>query len=335
MSPKFAEIIGCNTQDILEESTSAFRTIHAEDWENFIQANYLANESKTILDWEGRIVVNDEVRWIHIISKPDIQESGEVIWNGLLMDINQMKKTQEEIAHKNEQLLKVISEKDKFFSIIAHDLRNPFNAFLGLTKLMVEDLSDLSRDEIHEFAMAMSVSASNLHKLLENLLEWSRLQRGVTAFDPKPFFVKTQIDEIVKSHLDAAKKKNIQIHIQIPEHIITKADANMFSSTVRNLLNNSIKFTPKGGEIIIQAKEDQNEGMIVVIQDNGIGMKKEIINKLFKIDEHVNRPGTDGEPSTGLGLILCKDFIEKHGGKIWVESEEQKGSSFYFSIPIS
>ena len=107
----------------------------------------------------------------------------------------------------------------------------------------------------------------------------------------------------------------------------------MFSSTVRNLLNNSIKFTPKGGEITIEAKEDEIYGLVVMIKDNGIGMKQETLNKLFKIDEHVNRPGTDGEPSTGLGLILCKDFIEKHHGKIWVESEEQKGSTFYFSIP--
>lgn len=333
VSPKFAEIVGCEIKDILDESTRAFRTIHPDDWSNFIQANHTANENKTILDWEGRILVNDVIRWIHIISKPDIQETGAVIWNGLLIDISEMKKTQEEIANTNQQLLKVISEKDKFFSIIAHDLRNPFNAFLGLTKLMVEDLSDLSREEIHEFAMAMSVSASNLHKLLENLLEWSRLQRGVTAFDPKQFFVKTQIEEIVKLHIEVASKKNIKIKLSIPEDIITRADANMFSSTVRNLLNNSIKFTPKGGEITIEAKEDEIYGLVVMIKDNGIGMKQETLNKLFKIDEHVNRPGTDGEPSTGLGLILCKDFIEKHHGKIWVESEEQKGSTFYFSIP--
>jgi signal transduction histidine kinase len=153
------------------------------------------------------------------------------------------------------------------------------------------------------------------------------------AFDPKPIFVKTRIEETVNPLLDQAAKKKISVSILVPENITVHADINMFSAIVRNILSNAIKFTNIGGAITINAIESTNKMVEIGISDNGIGMKPDLLNKLFKIDEHSNRPGTDGEPSTGLGLILCRDFIEKHKGKIWVESIENSGSTFYFSIP--
>ncbi len=332
VSPKFSEMIALPINEIMQDSKTVVRLIHPDEWNEFLIKNKEALHQKTLLDWEGKIIVNGEVKWMHVISKPEMQIDGEVLWHGLLIDTTETKKIQVEIASKNAQLLKVIAEKDKFFSIIAHDLRNPFSAFMGLTKIMVDDISDLSREEIHEFAEAMSISANNLHNLLENLLEWSRLQRGVLAFDPKPIFVKTRIEETVKTLKDQAAKKKINVSILVPENLTVHADINMFSAIVRNLLSNAIKFTNTNGSIRINALESNNN-ITIFISDDGIGMKPDLINKLFKIDEHSNRPGTDGEPSTGLGLILCKDFIEKHGGKIWAESTENVGSTFYFSIP--
>ena len=333
VSPRLAEIIHEEADLMLEYPMLAFKSIHPEEMEEFLRLNRETQENKSMFDWKGRLLLNDEIKWIHIISKPEIQADGNVLWHGLLIDITKDKKIEEEIASKNTQLLKVISEKDKFFSIIAHDLRNPFSAFMGLTKIMVEDISVLSREEIHEFAEAMSISANNLNNLLENLLEWSRLQRGVTAFDPKAIFVKTRIEETVKTLMDQAAKKKINVSILVPENLTVHADINMFSAIVRNLLSNAIKFTNADGLIKIDATE-LNNYITISISDNGIGMKQDLINKLFKIDEHSNRPGTDGEPSTGLGLILCKDFIEKHKGTIWAESTENVGSTFYFSIPV-
>ncbi|MFY8108408.1 MAG: PAS domain S-box protein, partial [Bacteroidia bacterium] len=327
VSPKLAEIIHEDVQLILENPMIAFKSIHPDEIETFLELNREMQANKSMFDWKGRLLLDGEIRWIHIVSKPEIQLDGDVLWHGLLIDITNDRKIQEEIASKNTQLLKVISEKDKFFSIIAHDLRNPFSAFMGLTKIMVEDISDLSREEIHEFAEAMSISANNLYNLLENLLEWSRLQRGVTAFNPKPIFIKTQIEETVKTLMDQAAKKKINVSILVPQNLTVHADINMFSAIVRNLLSNAIKFTNAEGIIKINATES-NHHITVSISDNGIGMKQDLINKLFKIDEHSNRPGTDGEPSTGLGLILCKDFIEKHKGTIWAESTENVGSTF-------
>jgi PAS domain S-box-containing protein len=333
VSPKLAEIIHEDVNSILENPMLAFKSIHPDEFEIFLKLNRETQANKSMFDWIGRLLLDGEIRWIHIISKPEIQVDGEVLWHGLLIDITNDRKIQEEIAYKNTQLLKVISEKDKFFSIIAHDLRNPFSAFMGLTKIMLDDISVLSREEIHEFAEAMSISANNLHNLLENLLEWSRLQRGVIAFEPKPIFVKTRIEETVNPLLDQASKKKIDVSILVPENITVHADINMFSAIVRNILSNAIKFTNIGGLIKIDATETKDKMIEIAISDNGIGMKADLIDKLFKIDEHNNRPGTDGEPSTGLGLILCKDFVEKHGGKIWAKSIENTGSTFYFSIP--
>lgn len=334
VSPRMADLLNAQVDDILQNPMVAFQPIHPEEWDDFIKQNRETQVNYSILDWQGRIIVNDEIRWIHIVSKPEVQVDGDVLWNGLIIDITHEKIVQEEIALKNTQLLKVISEKDKFFSIIAHDLRNPFNAFLGLTKIMVEDISHLSREEIHEIAEAMSTSANNLHGLLENLLEWSRLQRGITDFNPKRIFAKTQLEESIKANLEQAERKNISVKVNVSSDLNLNADIDMFSSAVRNLFSNAIKFTNFGGTIEIEAKADDKKGVIISVKDSGIGMKPEILNKLFKIDEHVNRPGTDGEPSTGLGLILCKDFVEKHGGDIWAESVENEGSTFYFSIPV-
>jgi len=248
-------------------------------------------------------------------------------------DITEKKDAEERIKFKNEELLNLNAEKDKFFSIVAHDLRSPFNSFLGLTQIMAEDLQSLSMAQIQNIAVSMSKSATNLYALLENLLAWSRLQRGMTSFDPKSFLLMPKISEGIQLVLEMATRKGIETELNFQDDLMVFADQNMLESTLRNVALNAVKFTPKGGKITISGRSVGRNTVEISVRDTGIGMSKDMLAKLFRIDEHTSRTGTEGEPSTGLGLLLSKDFIEKHGGKIWAESEENKGSVFYFTIP--
>jgi PAS domain S-box-containing protein len=248
-------------------------------------------------------------------------------------DITGRKRAEAEIKIKNEELQKTNAEKDKFFSIIAHDLRSPFNAFLGLTQLMEEELPSLSPDEIQNFAASMRKSANMLFHLLENLLEWSRMQRGLLSFKPQAVLLSNEINGCIELVRDAADKKMIAIRQDIPRNLYVNADAQMFESVMRNLLFNAIKFTPKNGEITLAAKIIPDTMVQISVSDTGIGMDQELISKLFLLDEQAQRKGTEGEPSTGLGLIICRDLVEKHGGSVRVESKVGEGSTFHFTIP--
>lgn len=271
------------------------------------------------------------------ISGTPVKDKNGNVWASLVsfMDITERKRIEAEINAKNEELLKTNAEKDKFFSIVAHDLRSPFNSFLGLTRMMDEELPSLSQDEIKIFAGNLRKSANMLYHLLENLLEWSRMQRGLLTFKPQIFNLSHEVTAGIELVRESAEKKMISIRQDIPDNIIAKADTQMFESLVRNLVFNAIKFTPKNGEISIAAKKISDTMLEMSISDTGIGMDQLMVNKLFLLNENIYRRGTEGEPSTGLGLIICKDFVEKHGGKLWVESETGKGSTFYLTIPCA
>jgi len=249
------------------------------------------------------------------------------------VDITELKKAQEEIKLKNEELLKINNEKDKFFSIIAHDLRSPFNSFLGLTQVMAEELPSLTKDEIRKFVVSMRKSATNLFRLLENLLEWSRIQQGLIPFKRDNIQILPIIHESIEMIIESAKIKEIKISYDIPNGLEIFADDNILQTIIRNLVSNAIKFTPKGGQVFISAKSLSDNSVEVSIKDTGIGIDKIMIDNLFRLDVNTSRKGTEGETSTGLGLIICKDFIEKHKGKLRIESEKGKGSTFYFTLP--
>lgn len=249
-----------------------------------------------------------------------------------ILEIKVKEKTQE-LVEKNSELETSNIEKDKFFSIIAHDLRGPFNGFLGLTKLMAEDIDSLSNADVKNIAFSMKKSASNIYNLLENLLQWSRLRNSSISFNPSSFNLITILKENIESCDITANNKEIKLLYDIPESLNVTADPNMFLTILRNLVSNAIKFTPKNGEVKISASKNEHDYIVIEVSDNGIGMSPNTINNLFKIDTSSNRRGTDGEPSTGLGLIICKEFVETHGGALWVESEEGKGSHFYFTLP--
>ncbi len=242
------------------------------------------------------------------------------------------KKAEEEIKLKNELLQAINAEKDKFFSIIAHDLRGPLSAFVSATQIIAEEIQTMSIEDIREITLSMKTSATNIYSLLENLLEWSRLRRGVMDFAPEKFNLKKKVRECVEILSESARKKQIEVAISIPDELETFADNHMFDTVIRNLVSNAIKFTPAGGKVSIVTCVKNSDSVEIRISDSGIGMSAELQSKLFLLNEKTSRKGTEGEPSTGLGLSLCKEFIEKNGGKIWVESEVGKGSTFFFTL---
>ena len=252
-----------------------------------------------------------------------------------MRDISQRRQSEDEINRKKEELTRLNAEKDKFFSILAHDLRTPLNGLLGLTQHLVAEMPTMDKDQTQKIAVMMRKSATKLFTLLENLLEWSLIQRGMIRFKPESFVLVNGIVPIIDFVRDAANKKMIRIGYDIPENLRVTADAHMFTSLMNNLLFNAVKFTPKGGDISIAVKPIPNGWVEISVKDSGIGMNKNILDNLFQLDEQTNRKGTEGEPSSGLGLIISKDFVEKHGGKLWVESEVGKGSTFSFTLPTT
>jgi len=285
---------------------------------------------------------NGQFIWIEVSTQFRFSPSGAIEILGVTRNIEERKITEAEIIQKNEELKKLINEKDKFFSIIAHDLKSPFNSILGFSEMLKDEARDLDIDSIVQYAGIINSSAQHTFELLENLLDWARMQQGRIPFEPQKFL----LNSIVSSEIDGLKnnadQKNIQLINGSQENLIVTADENMISTVVRNLISNAIKFTPKGGEVKVEAKvevkaeaevEVENGQVIISVSDTGIGMTSETIEKLFKIETSFTTRGTENEKGTGLGLLLCKEFIEKHEGKIWVESNEGKGSTFSFSLP--
>lgn len=238
-----------------------------------------------------------------------------------------------EIELKNNTLEELNATKDKFFSIIAHDLKNSFNGILGTSDLLVASSGEYNHEETMTFVDMIHTSAQNAYKLLENLLEWSMSQTGRIDYKPQDIVLKKLVTENENIWGDQAKAKDISVRSEIPEGLIVVADKNMLNTILRNLVTNAIKFTYRGGKVTITAAL-KNNAIEISVSDTGIGMNESTKNKLFRINEKTSMPGTEQETGTGLGLLLCKEFVEKHTGKIWVESEPGKGSDFKFSIPV-
>ena len=237
------------------------------------------------------------------------------------------------LAEDEQNLKKLNATKDKFFSIIAHDLKNPFNVLIGISDLLRNEKRAKNSDDFDVLINGMHQAATSGYELLENLLEWSRTQTGTIKFEPQPFFIHKVFEINKELNLEVAKSKGITINI--PEKkVMVYADFDMVNFIVRNLLNNAIKFSNKNGKIKLLAKKDE-EMLIVTVKDDGIGMTPDMIGNLFKIEKSVQREGTAHEKGTGLGLILCQEFVKKNGGDIWVNSEIDRGSSFHFSLPLS
>lgn len=246
----------------------------------------------------------------------------------------QLKAAHDIVTTQNGQLQELNATKDKFFSIISHDLKGPLNSLTSFSGLLINHTDSLTKEEIQMLAKDLDKSLKNLFALLENLLEWSRSQSGNIDFKSEPFDVVALLRQNQELLTAQAQNKKIAIRLGGDDAITISAHRNSITTVIRNLISNAIKFTPEGGSITLTSSVKE-KSILVSISDNGVGMSKEVIDKLFRIDSKHTTKGTADEKGTGLGLILCKEFIEKNNGRIWVESQIGKGSTFFFELPLT
>jgi PAS domain S-box-containing protein len=250
---------------------------------------------------------------------------------GVSRDITDRKTSEMQLQRYSEELQELNASKDKFFSIIAHDLKTPFNSILGFSEILKDEARNLDIETIEQYAGIINSTSKNTFRLLENLLDWARIQQSQILFRPVPVILNKLVGEVVEMLVENANSKLITIINHIPENLIIMADEDMLKTILRNLLSNALKFTSVNGKVEIKSASAVHS-IEISVEDDGAGIKQEDIGKIFKIGAGFSKRGTGNEKGTGLGLMLCKEFVEKHGGKIWVKSEEGKGSTFTFSI---
>ena len=226
----------------------------------------------------------------------------------LIEEIEERKATEQTLQISQKELKSANASKDKFFSIIAHDLKNPFSAIIGLTSMLVDDYESFSPEEQKDFMMSIKTSAENTFRLLQNLLDWSQTQTGKIVFEPTQFLLMDIVSEIYELVKPSADNKSISMEVDVPGFVQVFADKNMINTVIRNLLLNAIKFTRKGGNVRVFARK-VDDRVEIGVMDNGVGISPAKLEKLFSIDVNIASHGTDGEEGTGLGLILCKEFI--------------------------
>ena len=310
--------------------------VHPDDLDDCFQIYVTSFDKREAFVMEYRLKNKfNEYRWIKDFGRPfyDLDDSF-LGYIGSCYDITNEKIYQLNILDNNQKLEELNATQNKFFSIIAHDLRSPFSGLIGISDIMAKGIESLSLLELKEMAVILNQVSNSTFKLLTDLLEWSRVQIGQMPFNSQNHNIKDIIEKEIELLNRMAQEKKISIDFSKVEDIICVLDSNMFASVVRNLIGNAIKFTYEYGRIEITSLQTESK-VILSVTDNGIGISKENIEKLFKIDSHLTTIGTANEKGTGLGLILCKEYVEKHGGKISVKSELGKGSTFYFTLPIN
>ncbi|MHC1774555.1 MAG: PAS domain S-box protein [Lentimicrobium sp.] len=304
------------------------------DDRNLMMDNYKKrlNGEQVDKSYTFRILCKDgSIRWVEI-SGTRIIWKGEVASLSFINDINEHRLALEALRESEARLSELNATKDKFFSIIAHDLKSPFNNIVALSNLLVEQIQNNEKEGIEEFAGLIQSSSQQAMSLLINLLDWSRSQTGRLVCSPEYVDIVALIQEVMDLMNETARQKSITLLMELPRNLLAYADKTMVSTIVRNLVSNAIKFTNAGGNVTVKAERNQSN-LLISVCDNGVGIKPEAIGKLFRIEESISTKGTGNEKGTGLGLILCKEFVENHGGKIWAESEGGKGSKFSFTIP--
>jgi PAS domain S-box-containing protein len=285
-----------------------------------------AQRDKSLKETKLDIVLDSKTYFFAIQIVPEYISDNEIeTYLIICYDITQLKNTENHLQELN-------ATKDKFFSIIAHDLKNPFNALIGFSELIYKNTEKYSTERIQQLGLRMYTSAKQAFNLLENLLSWSRIQTGNLVPKIQTLHAVDLLTETHQLFLAAADAKNISINLNYREFIYVNADRQMLNTVLRNLITNAIKFTHPNGKIELKL-ETKNQEVLFSISDNGIGIEKGYLDEIFKIENRYSKPGTADEKGTGLGLILAKEFIELHNGKIWVESEINKGTTFYFTLP--
>ncbi len=318
-----------------EPSLSEGIQFYAPEWREQIQkAVSDCIKNGISYDVELEIITANENRiWVRTTGEAIYDESGKIIRiQGSFQDIDERKLAEKALEKSAARLKELIATKDKFFSIIAHDLKGPFNSIIGLSEILNQQIKNHNYAEVGKYVEIIQNSSQQAFELLVNLLEWSKSQTGLMVFSPVEINIIQAIEESINLLREEATQKNIAITMDTPQKLMAKVDPAMLNTILRNLLSNAVKFTRSGGKITVTA-QFKNHLLKLSVTDNGIGISKESRENLFRIDKTCTTRGTENEKGSGLGLILCKEFVEKHGGQIWVESEVGKGSIFSFTIP--
>ena len=264
---------------------------------------------------------NEEIRLAFVQSEIDIKKENLLL-----------KKTLQQLQKENEELVELNRSKNGLLSIISHDLKNPFGALLNMSEFLATETDDMERTEIGEFAQAINFSAKILYKFFNDLLEWSKLQNGIVNVNPITLDVRAVVENIFTLLNITAMSKGVSLVNKIPQETKLNGDLNMVTSIINNLVTNAIKFTNAGGSVIVQAQELDGFVELAVV-DDGVGMGENVLEKIFKLNKHITNNGTENEGGSGLGLVITKDLINRHGGKIWVKSRKGSGTSFHFTLP--
>ncbi|MFC2151710.1 PAS domain S-box protein [Bacteroidota bacterium] len=319
-----SEIIGKKFTTLLSDENKnrfnkAFEIFKKKGIVNNIQFDLIKKDGNTInINYHGRIEhFNNKYIRSHCV----------------FSDITLQRKAEETLIRSEQRLRELNATKDKFFSIIAHDLKNPFNDLMGFTQLLALNIDKYDKSKIEQFTQIIHQSSKLAYNLLENLLDWSRSQTGILKFKPEKICINNLVKENIDLLISTAQNKNIKIYSEFDNDLFAFADKNMVRTIIRNLISNAIKYTNQGGYVKINSYCN-NKCCELSVSDNGIGISEKNISKIFKIDESFSTSGTEKEKGTGLGLILCKEFVEKNRGKLKVESKPDKGSTFSFTLPL-
>jgi PAS domain S-box-containing protein len=323
----FCEVSGYTREELIGKKDTIINTSsHSREfWKNLI---------KTISSgkiWHGELKhkrKDGEIIWVSGSVCPVKSPDGEIEkYLAINFEITKRKEYEQEIIENNNQ-------KDKLFSIIAHDLRGPFTGFLSLTEMLMNNPSAFTSEKIQSIAKMMNKSAKSIYALLEDLLDWSRSQSHNIEFTQIFILLSGHVINIIDLYSERAEAKNIKLINKIPNDISLFADNYMLNTILRNLVSNALKFTPSGGKIIFSCEIVTGNKVKISISDTGVGIEEEVLSKMFRIDSKYSSKGTEGEKGTGLGLLLCRDFVEQHHGELTVESTLGEGSTFSFTMPL-
>ena len=333
------ELIGQNFSLLSAEDKNDELLLHP-----YFEAAFKGEQQQ--FEWYGRSKHGRIFNCEYIINKG--QFFGREVLIAIGRDISDIKTEIEELFSQVEELKEANINKDKFFGVFAHDLKNPFQGLLGFIDLLYEDLEELTHDQVKEYLANVRNASYHTYNLLENLLEWSRIQSGKMPFTPTVFDIREEINSVISVLNNNASQKEINLVNEVEAGIMVLADKNMIHSVIQNLITNSIKFSNNNGRVVVRGRKpqkyekattksnpDDKYWLEISISDNGIGIAEEILPKLFKLNGQYSQPGTANEPGTGLGLVLCHEMVEKNGGRIWAESIAGQGTTFIFTIQLS
>ena len=331
VNPAGVKIFGASKVDELVGKPD-IQFIHPDSKNDFRIKMNLMTDGRSLDTFEEKCIRLDGSVFDAEITAIKTVYEGTSAFQLIVNDITQRKKADQALYENQLKLNELIATKDKFFSIIAHDLRSPFNSILGLLDLLHAQYDAFNDSERKDYIRLIAENTGTTLSLLENLLVWANTQRGRIVYQPVKQKLSSILNLVKDTFISALNLKTIKLNILVPEEAEIFADTNMLTTILQNLISNAIKYSNPGGTITITA-EHLNDAVKVTISDTGTGMKEETRTKLFSLVKEVSMPGTANEKGSGLGLILCKDFIEKHHGKIEVRSEPGKGSQFIFTIP--